>query len=158
MASGREMQLTKQVGEYLVCAELCRRGLISTSFNGNVPEFDILAICNNNITKRIQVKTINGGNWQLDARRIINVEQRGEEQIISFKELDEDLIYVFVYLVSSGIDEFYIIKADELQSIIFEKYNKYLDGHDRKRKSKSTHAAIDRYDLKNHKDGWGVIT
>ena len=43
MATGRDIQLTKMIGEYLVCAELCRRGLLATTFTGNVPEFDILA-------------------------------------------------------------------------------------------------------------------
>lgn len=43
MATGRENQLTKQVGEYLVAAELCRRGFIATTFTGNVPDFDIIA-------------------------------------------------------------------------------------------------------------------
>jgi len=37
------MQLTKQVGEYLVAAEVCRRGLIATTFTGNVPHYDIIA-------------------------------------------------------------------------------------------------------------------
>ncbi len=43
MATGRNMQLTKMIGEYLLCAELCRRGLLATTLTGNVPEFDILA-------------------------------------------------------------------------------------------------------------------
>ena len=38
MAEGRKIQLTKQIGEYLVCAELGRRGFISTTFTGNVPK------------------------------------------------------------------------------------------------------------------------
>ena len=52
MATGRSMQLTKMAGEYLVCAELCRRGLLATTFTGNVPEFDILAT-----DKRLQLET-----------------------------------------------------------------------------------------------------
>ncbi len=43
MATGRSMQLTKMAGEYLVCAELCRRGLLATTLMGNVPEFDTFA-------------------------------------------------------------------------------------------------------------------
>ncbi len=43
MATGRDMQLTKIIGEYLVCAELCRRELLATTLTGNAPEFDILA-------------------------------------------------------------------------------------------------------------------
>lgn len=46
MQSGRQNQLTKQTGEYLVCAELCRRGYIASSFTGNVPEYDVIAINN----------------------------------------------------------------------------------------------------------------
>ncbi len=41
--SGRATKLTGQVGEYLVAAELARRGLIATTFTGNVPHYDIIA-------------------------------------------------------------------------------------------------------------------
>ncbi len=43
MATGGNIQLTKMIGEYLVYAELCRRGLLATTFTENVPEFEILA-------------------------------------------------------------------------------------------------------------------
>ena len=43
MATGRQVQLTKQVGEYLVAAELSRRGLLTATFAGNVPDYDIVA-------------------------------------------------------------------------------------------------------------------
>lgn len=36
---GLRNKLAGQVGEYLVCAEFGRRGLIATSFTGNVPDF-----------------------------------------------------------------------------------------------------------------------
>ncbi len=52
MATGRTMQLTKMIGEYLVCAELCRRELLATTLTGNVPEFHILAT-----DKRLQHET-----------------------------------------------------------------------------------------------------
>jgi hypothetical protein len=41
MATGCSTQITKQVGEYLVAAEICRRGFIATTFTGNVPHYDI---------------------------------------------------------------------------------------------------------------------
>jgi hypothetical protein len=44
MRSGRNNLLTKQIGEYLVAAELGRKGLIAATFTGNVPDFDILVI------------------------------------------------------------------------------------------------------------------
>ena len=43
MATGRQVQLTKQVGEYLIAAELSRRGLLTATFAGNVPDYDIVA-------------------------------------------------------------------------------------------------------------------
>ena len=43
LATGRNRQRTKQVGEYLVASELCRRDLIATTFTGNVPNYDIVA-------------------------------------------------------------------------------------------------------------------
>lgn len=44
MASGRDNKLTGAAGEFLVAAELCRRGHLATPFAGNVPEFDVVAV------------------------------------------------------------------------------------------------------------------
>jgi len=43
MATGLENKLTGAIGEFLVAAELCRRGLLATPFAGNVPHYDIIA-------------------------------------------------------------------------------------------------------------------
>jgi hypothetical protein len=43
VVTGRGSKLVGQAGEYLVAAELSRRGLISTTFTGNVPHYDIVA-------------------------------------------------------------------------------------------------------------------
>ena len=37
-------QLSKQLSEHLVAAELARRGIVATPFSGNVPDIDILAL------------------------------------------------------------------------------------------------------------------
>jgi hypothetical protein len=44
MKTGRGKYLTKQAGEYLIAAELSRRGYIATTFTGNVPDYDIIAV------------------------------------------------------------------------------------------------------------------
>ena len=54
-------QLSKQLSENLVTAELARRGVIATPFSGNVPDFDILAFKNGKSTP-IQVKSAKTGN------------------------------------------------------------------------------------------------
>jgi len=43
MTTGRINKLVGATGEYLVAAELSRRGLIATTFTGNVPHYDIVA-------------------------------------------------------------------------------------------------------------------
>ncbi len=64
MATGRSAKLTGQVGEFLVCAELGRCGIIATPFAGNVPEFDVVATGEGLVTVPIQVKAGNGTSEQ----------------------------------------------------------------------------------------------
>ena len=67
MATGRSNYLTKQTGEYLVAAELSRRGFIATTFTGNVPSYDIVAVGRGGNTALVQVKG--------DCVRIVAVER-----------------------------------------------------------------------------------
>ena len=73
MATGRQIQLTKQVGEYLVAAELSRRGLLTATFAGNVPAYDIVATGGRGQTALVQVKAIAGPSWQFDIRTFADV-------------------------------------------------------------------------------------
>ena len=72
MATGRNMQLTKQVGEYLVAAEVCRLGYIATTFTGNVPHYDIIASNASGGHQAIQVKAILQHAWQFDIRDFVD--------------------------------------------------------------------------------------
>jgi hypothetical protein len=63
MATGLSNKLTGQTGEYLACAELGRRGLIATTFIGNVPEYDLI-VCDKSLNKvPIQAKTSRCDTW-----------------------------------------------------------------------------------------------
>lgn len=73
MATGRDNLLTKQVGEYLVAVEVCRRGFIATTFTGNVPHYDIIAANGTGSHQAIQVKAITRHAWQFDIRTIVNM-------------------------------------------------------------------------------------
>ncbi|MBI4334780.1 MAG: hypothetical protein HY673_26295 [Chloroflexi bacterium] len=161
MATGRSMQLTKQVGEYLVCAELCRRGLISTTFTGNVPGFDILATKENLQTTPIQVKTISGPSWQFDATKFLDIEISDNIQTVRGKtEVNPGLIYLLVSLKGQNTDEFYICKVKDLQNMMHQKYTAMLARKEGKRPKnpKTTHFALSPNDLKKHKDKWEIIT
>ena len=97
MQSGRQNQLTKQTGEYLVCAELCRRGYNATSFTGNVPDYDVIAIDKNNKVIQIQVKTIKSGTWQLNARNYLEIEiTQDNRQLIQKKSASIKSLFIFL--------------------------------------------------------------
>jgi hypothetical protein len=163
MALGRKNQLTKQIGEYLVAAELCRRGLIATTFTGNVPDFDIIATNESFKTIPIQVKTIwDKGAWQFDGSKFLDItfEADGIQKIIGKKNLSNpDLIFIFVRLISQGDDEFYIFRLRDLQEIIFEHHSQYLAKHNgkRPRNESSTHVGVNPILLERFRDNWRVI-
>ena len=64
MATGRSNKLVGQTGEYLVAAELSRRGLIATTFTGNVPHYDIIASDEDGRHVSVQVKASRSASWQ----------------------------------------------------------------------------------------------
>ena len=170
MVSGRQKQLIKQVGEYLVAAELCRRELIATSFTGNVPIFDILAITSDEKMKTIQVKatTTNGG-WNLDAADFLNFESSSDntQHIKSIRDLSKNnTIFCFVKLgsfgrgeISTDVDEFYLLPIADLQKIIEEKYSAFLVkvNHIRPNKPDSHHTKIKKDNIAQFKDNWDCI-
>ena len=170
MVTGRQKQLIKQVGEYLVAAELCRRELIATSFTGNVPIFDILAITNEEKMKTIQVKatTTNGG-WNLDATDYLDFEPTTNElqYIKGIRKLPySNTVFCFVKLGSFGrdnitpeIDEFYLIPVSELQKIIERNYSTYLTkvDHIRTKNPESHHLKIKRDEISDFRDNWDCI-
>jgi hypothetical protein len=161
MATGRSMQLTKQIGEYLVSAELCRRELISTTFTGNVPSFDVLAINKRLKTIPIQVKTITGGSWQFDAKTFLEISISKGTQIVKGKIplQNPNLICVFVRLKGLNQDEFYICRMRNLQDIICSKYAEWLAKKKMKRprNPNSTHCAVSPHDSKRFKNKWKMI-
>ena len=107
MATGRHNKLVGQAGEYLVASELSRRGLIATTFTGNVPHYDIIASNEEGRHLSIQVKTISGSSWQF-ARIDHYVEIRFEDRVQIVGKIHpspvENLIYVFVKLAEYGSD------------------------------------------------------
>ncbi|MCX5867753.1 MAG: hypothetical protein NT009_09835 [Proteobacteria bacterium] len=162
MPTGRSTQLTKQVGEYLVSAELCRRGYISTTFTGNVPDFDILAINDKHKTIPIQVKTINAGSWQFDAAKYIDIgmmKNKTQKVKGKIKLFHPNLVFVLVMLGGQGKDVFYIMRSRDLQNSIFKHYRKYLKAKKGRRPMNpdSTHTAVLPHEIERFKDNWGLI-
>jgi hypothetical protein len=82
VATGRGNQLTKQAGEYIVAAELSRRGFVATTFTGNVPAYDIVAVDDQGGHALVQVKAIAGESWQFNVKHFSDVVFEGPKQIV----------------------------------------------------------------------------
>ena len=156
-------------GEHLVCAELLRRGIIATTFSGNMPDFDILAI-----NKKVQVKTTTGKGKEDETWSISNVRRWFEfdEELllvsdingkviqapIGKKKLDEEIMFVFVLLGKKyGEDKFFVLNKVEFQDILYKRYKEHCTedykGH-KVRTRKSFYANMHLYSLRPYEDKW----
>jgi hypothetical protein len=111
MATGRSNKLVGQTGEYLVAAELSRRGLIATTFTGNVPHFDIIASDESGRHVSIQVKASRGPSWQFaNLRLYCEIDFDEHKQVVGEKKPCpvRRLVVVFVRIDEGGKDQFYI--------------------------------------------------
>ena len=148
MATGRQVQLTKQVGEYLVAAELSRRGLLTATFAGNVPDYDIVATGSRGQTALVQVKAIAGPSWQFDIRTFVDVRCQAGAQTMGQPTTPPagDLICVCVRLHTYGADPFYVLRWPELHRVLINGHRGYLERHGGRRpkpkRADSFHAAL----------------
>ena len=166
MSRGRNNQLTGQIAEHLVVAELGRRGLAATGFSGNIPTFDVLAVDENCRVVPIQVKASTGDNWPSDARTWMDIsvepaslrqEFRGPKSLAT-----PDLIYVCVAIGPHGSDRrdrFFILTMEDLQRVCITAYSHWMDPKDWKR-PRNPHSFDCRYEI-NHlvtfEDNWNLI-
>jgi len=165
MASGLRNKLAGQIGEFLTCAELGRRGLIATSFTGNVPEFDLI-VCDDSLhTIPIQVKTTRGNNWPSRANLWldITIDDEKKQQINNGPiQIDNPyLIYVCVALGKERInDRFFVCTKTDIQNACIASYKNWMDPKDWKRpinyKSLDNRYTID--DLAKFEDNWSLIS
>jgi hypothetical protein len=159
---GRRNRITGQLGEYLATAELARHDYIVTTFAGNVPDFDVLAVDRKLRSIAIQVKTIRGGSWQFNARAYLDISYKNEiQKIIGKKRLPNlDLIYIFVVLGKSyGQDDFYLIQRKAVREIIYKKYSQWLiEKKGRRPKNpESFHCGIEPKELIGYRDRWDLV-
>src|ERR1035437_3163831 len=122
MATGQATKLTGAVGEFLVAAELCRRGLLATPFAGNVPHYDIIASGQRGGHVAVQVKAINGLTWQFDIRKFLDVQmdEDGKRQILGAPQQEPfpELMCVLVVLKETGRDRFFVLSWKKFKAIL----------------------------------------
>lgn len=162
MATGRSNKLVGQTGEYLVAAELGRRGLIATTFTGNVPHYDIIASDESGRHVSVQVKASRGPSWQFaNLKLYCEITLDGNKQIVGERMPCpvRRLVVVFVRIDSDGNDRFYILSWERLRDILVAVHEKYLAKHGgtRPKKWDSLHCAIVEDDLNPYRDKWDTI-
>lgn len=162
MGTGRDNKLVGQTGEYLVAAELSRRGLIATTFTGNAPHYDIIASDEKGRHVSVQVKASRHPSWQFgDITHFCEVKFEKKSQIVGKPRPCPvlRLIVVFVMIAEDGADQFYILTWRRLRDLIIKGHKDYLAKHGGKRPKKwdSLHGAISEETLKPYKDKWLTI-
>lgn len=162
MATGRSNKLVGQTGEYLVAAELSRRGLIATTFTGNVPHYDIIASDETGRHVSVQVKAGRKGSWQFsDITRFCEITFDGRRQIVGEPKPCpvRRLVLVFVRIEEDGNDRFYILTWQRLRDLLIKRHKAYLQRHDgvRPQRWDSLHSAIPEGDLRPYLDKWGTV-
>jgi hypothetical protein len=160
MASGRSTKVVGATGEFLVAAELSRRGLITTTFAGNVPDYDIVATDSEFRSVLVQVKAITGNSWQFDFRRFAEVTLEGKRQVVGRPvKLKRDIVCVLVALGEYGSDRFYIMRWTDLGTVVIKHHRAFLEKHDgiRPKKFDSFHCAIDEHALEKFRGNWKLV-
>lgn len=156
MATGREIQLTRRIGEHLVTAKLGRLGYIAAPFAGNVPDFDLMAADPRGFSIPIQVKAINGPSWQFNVTKFLDVDLKKDVQTVrGIKKVpNPNLLCIFVLLgKNEQEDEFYLFEFKVLQKY----FSRVYKGGRRARNPESFHCAIWPKDLKEYRDNWDLL-
>lgn len=162
MSRGRNNKIVGQTGEYLVAAELSRRGLICTTFTGNVPHYDVIASNEAGEHISVQVKASFSDSWQFaDVGDFCEIQFNGTQQIVGENKSCpvKSLVVVFVTIDLHRRDEFYVMTWEELRAVIVANHKRYLDKHlgVRPKNYKSLHVGVRSEHLLHYKDNWEVV-
>ena len=159
---GRGNKLVAATGEYLVAAELCRRGLIATTFTGNVPHFDIVVSDAAGRNVSVQVKASRSDSWQIaNIKTFCEIIFDGKHQVVGRAKRCpiRRLIMVYVTLDPDGNDKFYILTWQRLRDIVIKHHKAYLKRCNgiRPRNWKSLHSAVNSDYLSRYENAWDTI-
>ena len=147
MGKGRSNKLVGQTGEYLVAAALSRRGLIATTFTGNVPHYDIIASDEKGRHVSVQVKAGRVGSWQFgNVTQFYDIAFDHKRQVVGKPKTCpvQRLVMIFVRIEEDGNDQFYILKWQKLRDLVIKQHKAFLQKHNgvRPRQWESLHCAV----------------
>lgn len=157
----RSTHLTGRTGEFLVAAELARRGYVSTTFSGNVPNYDIVAIDDRGKHATIQVKTIRGSSWQFNLAAFCDIEVSRGRQVVKRAKRSPvvGLICVLLTLREYGSDRFFICTWRDLRNLVVAGHRRYLARHGGRRpvNPSSLHTALRVEAVEKFEGNWALI-
>ena len=162
MKKGRSNKLVGATGEYLVAAELSRRGLIATTFTGNVPHYDIIASDDVGHHVSIQVKASRSGSWQFaNITNFCEINFSGKRQNVGKGKPSpiKRLVFVFVRVDADGDDDFFVLTWRQLRNLLVKQHREYLERHGgiRPKSWDSLHAGIVESSLGPYRDKWDTV-
>ena len=156
MASGRSIQLTRQIGIHLTIAKLGRLGYIVTPCLKNKSGHDLNIIDKMGNSKPAQVRVINGGSWQFNISKFLDVVIIDDIQYFNGERKLEDpgLICIYVLLLKQEKNDFFVFSLRDLQVICSQKtkVSRY-----RPKNPSSLHAAVRPSEIRQFKDNWVLI-
>jgi hypothetical protein len=143
---------------------LSRRGYIATTFTGNVPYYDIIAVDDSGGHAVVQVKAIAGKSWQFNATDFAEIVMDAQQQKVSCerKERYPDLVCVLVQVapMDSGTpDRFFVLPWRDLCKVIIDGHKKSLTKHGgiRPRKPESMHTQLRPSDIEAWEGKWEIL-
>jgi hypothetical protein len=162
MFRGRSNTIVGQTGEYLVAAELSRRGQICTTFTSNVPHYDIIASNEAGKHVSVQVKASKSGSWQFSkVTDYCEITFKDQCQTVGkFKDCPvENLVVDFVNVMNDRNDRYYVLNWNDLRYVLVKNHKDYLKKHDgvRPKNHDSLHVGLKEEHLSPYIEKWEVI-
>jgi hypothetical protein len=163
MRAGLSNKVVGQTGEFAVCAELGKRGMIACPFAGNVPGFDVLAVDEHLNCIPIQVKTSKGRTWITgDLLNYVTVERNGKQMILgqATKPHFPNLIRVYVSLGQPGErNRYFVLTESDFYKVAVDSFREWFEKHGgiRPRNPDSRHTAVDISILEPFEDKWDLV-
>ena len=112
-----QLNLIGAAGEYYVCAELCKQGILAVLTPKNNPLFDIVATAvdgSESVTLQVKTRSIhNKLGWKLGID--ITNPNKAKGQFVVLVNLDEKLL-----------PDFYVYKREDLAQRVGKVYDKYI--------------------------------
>lgn len=168
MATGYSNRAIGQAGEFAVCAQLGKMGLIAAPFAGNVPIYDILVTDEQLRTVPIQVKTTLGNStWMMgDARQYMHIAFEAQSGVQTVGEMVDHahpsliVIYAWLSKTPAHSDRYFIMTRADVNRIAREAYSNWMAKHNgvRPRKPESYHLALGIVDFHDWENRWDLIT